>query len=125
MKATVLAAKAEYSACGGVVGEGAEAAVELVGHEVAGDGDEERVRLLLAGGAEAGLEQGGRCVDAFGAAGFLEVSEVGCLGGGGGTVEDGGPAGGGRGEECGELGGIVEGIEVDVREQESGDGGVA
>ncbi len=75
---------------GGVVGgggrgsEGVEAAVELVGHEVAGDGDEERVGLLLAGGVEAGLEEGGRGVDALGVAGGLEAGEVGGLGGGGG-----------------------------------------
>ena len=44
--------------CGGGGGEGVEAAVELVGEEIAGDGDEERVGLLLAGGVEE--EGGGR-----------------------------------------------------------------
>jgi hypothetical protein len=66
-----------------------------VGHQVAGDGDEERVRLLLLCGVEAGLEQGGRRVDALGVAGGLKLGEVGGLGGGGGSVEDGGPVGGG------------------------------
>jgi len=80
------------------------------------------VRLLLVGRVEAGLEKGGWRVDAFGAAGFLEVREVGCLGGRGGSVEDGGPSGSGGGSEGGELGGVVEGIEVDVREEECGDG---
>ena len=111
--------------CGGGGGEGVEAAVELVGEEIAGDGGEERVRLLLAGGVEEGLEEGGRGVGAFGVAGGLEAIEVGCLGGGGGSVEDSGPVGGGGGAECGELGGVVEGIEVDVREEEGGDGGCA
>ena len=109
--------------CGGGGGEGVEAAVELVGEEIAGDGGEERVRLLLAGGVEEGLEEGRRGVGAFGVAGGLEASEVGCLGGGGGSVEDSGPVGGGGGAELLEPGGVVEGIEVDVGEKEGGDGG--
>lgn len=107
--------------CGG--GERVEAAVELVGHEVAGDGDEEGVGLLLVLGVEAGMEQDGGRVDTFSAAGVLELREVGSLGGRGGRVEDGGPGGGGRGAEGGEFSGIVEGIEVDIGEEERGNGG--
>jgi len=95
----------------------------LMNHEVAGDRDKERVRLLLMGGAEAGLEQGGRCVDALGVAGFLEVGEVRSLGGRGRTVENGSPAGCGRGEESGEFGGVVEGVEVNIGEEERRHGG--
>ena len=102
--------------------EGVNAAVEEVGHEVAGDGDEEGVRLLLLGGAEAGFEEGGRGVDATGSAGALKMVEVGGLSGGGRRVEDGGPGGGGGGAELGEFGGVVEGVEVDVGEQEDGYG---
>ena len=66
---------------GGVVGgggggrEGVEAAVELVGQEVAGDGDEEGVGLLEVLGVEAGGEQGGRGVDAFGVAGGCRLAK--------------------------------------------------
>jgi len=97
-----------------------EAAVELVGHEVAGDGDEERVGLLFERGSEAGFEEGGGSVDALGAAGGLELGEVGGLGGGRWGVKDGGPTDDGRGAELGEFGGVVEGVEVDVGEQEDG-----
>jgi len=113
---------------GGVLGgsgggiEGMEPAVELMDHEVAGDGDQKRLGLPLASGAEAGMEQRGGCVDALGVAGFLEVSEVCRLGGRCGTVENGCPAGRGRGEEGGDFGGIVEGIEVDIREEKRGHG---
>ncbi len=100
-------------------GKGVEAAVELVGHKVAGDGDEQRVGLLLVSGAKAGLEQGWWRVDAPGAAGLLEVGEVCCLGGRWKTVEDGCPAGRGCGAEGVQLGGIVEGVEVDVGEEEN------
>lgn len=100
-----------------------EAAGEEVSGEVSGNGDEERVGLLRLHGAERGFEKSGRCVDAVGRAGALERCEVVGLGGRGRSVEDGGPAGCGGGEELGELGGVVEGIEVDVREQEDGNGG--
>ncbi len=106
----------------GMRGEGVEAAVELVDEEVAGDGDQDRVRLLLLSGVKAGLEQRGGRIDSLGAAGLLEVGEVRCLVGRRGTVKNGCPAVCGCGVEGGEPGGIVEGIEVDIREQERGHG---
>ena len=51
------------------------------------------------------------------------MSEVRCLGGRRRTVQNGCPAGCGRDAEGVELGGIVEGIEVYIREKERGDGG--
>jgi hypothetical protein len=99
-----------------------EAAVELVRDEVAGDGDEERSGLLGVGSTEASFEQGGGGVDAAGTAGGLELGEVGYLGGGGRRTEDRGPLGDGCGAEFGEFGGVVEGVEVDVREHEDGAG---
>ena len=39
-----------------------------------------------------------------------------------GAVEDGGPAIDGFGAELGEFGGVVEGVEVNVREHDDGDG---
>ena len=107
---------------GGVGREGVKAAIEQVRREVAGEGDEEGVGLLGMGGGEAGLKQSDGGVDATGAAGALEVSEVVGLSGAGGGVEDGGPGGDGGGAEFGEPGGVVEGIEVDVGEEEDGDG---
>ena len=77
---------------------------------------------MLVGSLEAGFEQGGRGVGAAGVTGALEVGEVVGLRGRCGRVEDGGPGGGGRGAELRELGGVVEGVEVDVGEQEDGYG---
>ena len=122
MKATVLEAKAEYSAA---VAEGARVwkrqsktwamrSPETVTRM--------RVRLQLSSGVETGLEQLGGRIDALGAAGLLELGEVHCLGGRGRAVENGCPAGCGRGAEGGELRGVVEGIEVDIGEQERGHG---
>jgi len=73
-------------------------------------------------GVEAGLEEGGGRIDALGAAGVLEVGEVGGLGGRVGSVEDRGPSCSGCCAQAGEFGGIVEGVEVDIGEEERGDG---
>lgn len=100
-----------------------EAAGKEVSGEVPGDGYEERMRLLDLHCAERGFEKGGGRVDPPGSAGALELCEVVGLGGRGWRVEDGGPAGCSGGEELGKFGGVVEGIEVDVREQEDGNGG--
>ena len=113
---------------GGVVGrggtgcEGVEAAVELMRHQVAGDGDEEWRGLLLLRGAKAGLQQRDGSVDAPGAAGALQLGKVGGLGGRGRRVEDCRPTGGWGGAELHELGGIVEGIEMNVGEHDDGHG---
>ena len=80
------------------------------------------MRFAVVGGEKAGVEEVERGVDAAGVAGGLELGEVGCLCGGGWCFEDGGPAGDGGGDELRYFGGVVEGVEVDVREHDDGDG---
>ena len=58
-----------------------EAAGELVGEEVAGEGDEKGVGFGVVGGGESGFEQGPGGVEGAAAAGGLESLEVCRLGG--------------------------------------------
>jgi hypothetical protein len=102
--------------------ERAVLAVELVGEEVAAEGDEPGVRRVGVDGVEAGQPEGVGGVDAADGAGGLEGGEVSRLGGGVGLCEDRGPVGGRSRVELRDFGGIVVGIEVDVGEEERRDG---
>ncbi len=106
----------------GVGDGGGVAAVEGVGEEVSAEGGEADIGGVGADGLQAGLEQCVGGVVAARRAGLLEASEGLGLIGGGGSAEDGVPFGDGGVGELGGFGGIVEGIEVDVAEEESGDG---
>jgi hypothetical protein len=110
----------------GVGGGGDEAlvfAVELVGEEIAADGDEFCVRGIRVDGLEARLPEDVGGVDAADGAGFLQCGGILRLGGGGWGGEDGLPVGGRGGVELGYFGGVGVWVQVDVGEEEGGEGG--
>ena len=93
--------------------EGGEAADELVGEQVSADRDEADRGGAGPDGGKAGAEEGVR--------GVRELAAEVLHGGESGRWSEFGNGHRWAGEGC-EEGGIVEGIEMDVREEEGGDG---
>ena len=135
-------AKAGDGVCGGLLDEGAElagrgggeeefvAAVELVADDVSGEDGEADVCAggegLSVDGGERGLPEAIVGIDErLDGAGLVDGGVVGVGGGGGGEARMAGHSRDGRGVEAGSFGGVAEGVEVDVGEEESGEGGGA